>query len=179
MRMLHLGGGQKKASGSICVDLNPRSQADVLCDLDQFPYPFANSVFDSILCEHVLEHLENPIRVMEELHRVCKPGARIYIYVPYFSSIFFYRDPTHKHFFSAHTFDYFVKGTPVYEFHYSDAEFKLLKVEFPPPEKAGRLKKAFFSFLNRHIDFYEKRLAFILPRHLIAYELEVVKPTEE
>ena len=170
MRVLHLVCGQKKVSGAIGVDLNPRSHADVLCDLDRFPYPFADSVFDRVLCENVLERLENLIRVMEEIHRIEKLGGRIQVYVPYFSSIFFYRDPTHKHFFSAHTFDYFIKGTPVHQFHYSDVEFKLLKVEFPPPEDAGWLKRAFFRLINRHIDFYEKRLTFILPRHLIAYE---------
>ena len=179
MRVLHLGCGQKKAMGAIGVDLNPRSQADVLCDLNLFPYPFADGVFDSVLCEHVLEHLDDVIRVMEEIHRVSKAGARIIVKVPYFTSVYFYRDPTHKHFFTIHTFDYFLPGSPLCQFRYSDVQFRLLRVEFPPPANAGLVKRLVFQVINRHLEFYERRLAFLLPRHLLYFELEVVKARED
>lgn len=175
MKILHLGCGVNKFPGAIGVDINPRSAADVLCDLDHFPYPFRDNVFDLIICEHVLEHLPRLIPVMEELHRIARPGARIKIVAPYFSSIFFYRDPTHRVFFTAHTLDYFLRGSPVRAFHYSEVEFRLLRVEFPPPLNAPFLKRVFFRLLNQHIDFYEKHLAFLLPRHTIHFELEVIK----
>lgn len=175
MKILHLGCGASKIPGTIAVDINPRSAADVLCDLDHFPYPFRDHTFDRIICEHVLEHLKSLIPVMEELHRIAKPGGRIEIIAPYFSSIFFYRDPTHRIFFTAHTLDYFLCDKPVRAFHYTDVEFRLLRVEFPPPANASCLKRAFYCLLNRYIDFYEKWLAFLLPRHTIRYELEVVK----
>lgn len=176
VKVLQLGCGASKIPGAIGIDINPRSAADILCDLDHFPYPFRDNVFDHVVCEHVLEHLDRLIPALEELHRITKPGGCIEIVAPYFSSIFFYRDPTHRIFFTAHTLDYFLPGTPVRAFHYTAVELRLLCVEFPPPPDASRLKRAFYRFLNRHIDFYEKHLAFILPRHTIRYELQVVKP---
>ncbi|WP_047247677.1 class I SAM-dependent methyltransferase [Maribacter thermophilus] len=54
------------------TDLNS-PLADVkadICDL-----PFQDNAFDIILCNHVLEHIPNDTKAMEELHRVLKPGG--------------------------------------------------------------------------------------------------------
>lgn len=37
--------------------------------------PFAGNSFDVILCNHVLEHIEDDRRAMQELYRVMKPGG--------------------------------------------------------------------------------------------------------
>jgi len=176
MRALHLGCGPAKQPGAVCVDVNPRSAADVLCDLNQRAYPFAAGAFDRVLCEHVLEHLDDVMAVMEEIHRVSRAGGRVLVRVPHFSSVYYYSDPTHKHPFGLRSFDYFVAGTAVRAFHYSPAEFRVLRAEFPPPEGAGPVKRALFRLINRLGNAYERRLAFILPRHLLEFELEVVKP---
>jgi SAM-dependent methyltransferase len=176
MRILHLGCGPQKHPGSIGVDRNPRSAADVLCDLNQRAYPFADDTFDLILCEHVLEHLDDVIAVMEEIHRVGRPSATVIVRVPHFSSVYYYSDPTHRHPFALHSFDYFLPGTAVRSFHYSPAEFRLVRAEFPPPAAAGPVRRAAFKLVNRYRDFYERRLAFVLPRHLLEFELNVVKP---
>lgn len=47
--------------------------ADVKADITQLP--FATGEFDVILCNHVLEHIEDDIQAMEELYRVMKPGG--------------------------------------------------------------------------------------------------------
>ncbi|UNY97344.1 class I SAM-dependent methyltransferase [Zhouia spongiae] len=44
-------------------------KADI-CDL-----PFANNEFDVILCNHVLEHIKNDKKAIQELYRVMKPGG--------------------------------------------------------------------------------------------------------
>jgi SAM-dependent methyltransferase len=175
-RVLELGCGPYKRPGAIGIDFNPASAADIIHDLNLIPYPIPSNEFDEIVCEHVLEHLQDLIRVMEELHRVARPNATVKISAPYFSSIYFYRDPTHRCFFSAHTFDYFIPGTPMYDFHYSSVQFALQKVEFPVGSNSGPLKRLVFRLLHHYLDFYEHHLAFILPRHLIYYELRVVKP---
>ena len=172
---LHLGCGKRKRPGSIGVDIFPGSDADVLCDLNRFPYPFADNSFDEIIAEHVLEHLDNLIGVVEELHRIARPGARLHVEVPHFSSVFYYQDPTHRHAFTSRTFDYFVPGMEVHHFGYSNAVLDVVKVEFPPPPDAGLMKRAIFRWVNRHIDAYEKHLAFVLPRHLLRFELKFVK----
>ena len=51
-------------------------KADI-CDL-----PFADNSFDWILCNHVLEHIPNDRKAMEELYRVLVPGGKALLQVP-------------------------------------------------------------------------------------------------
>jgi SAM-dependent methyltransferase len=45
--------------------------------------PVADAFFDCIICNAVLEHVENPEEVMREFQRVCKPGGYLYLAVPF------------------------------------------------------------------------------------------------
>lgn len=51
-------------------------KADI-CDL-----PFKDASFDWILCNHVLEHIPNDTKAMQELFRVLKPGGKALLQVP-------------------------------------------------------------------------------------------------
>jgi SAM-dependent methyltransferase len=44
--------------------------------------PIANEQFDAVLCTQVLEHLEWPRESVKEMHRVLKPGGKLYMTVP-------------------------------------------------------------------------------------------------
>ena len=44
--------------------------------------PIENDVFDAVLCTQVLEHLEWPRESVKEMHRVLKPGGKLYMTVP-------------------------------------------------------------------------------------------------
>ncbi|PIE29839.1 SAM-dependent methyltransferase, partial [candidate division KSB3 bacterium] len=99
MKVLDIGCGRKKVSGAVGVDLNPRTDADVIHDLNVFPYPFQDGEFDEVYCDSILEHLENFFQVMEELHRVTVAGGIIRVKVPHYTSFDAYTDPTHRHFF--------------------------------------------------------------------------------
>lgn len=46
--------------------------------------PFDSGRFDIVLCEQVLEHLDNPVDAMSEIERVLKPGGLLVIGVPIF-----------------------------------------------------------------------------------------------
>lgn len=54
---------------------------DIIGDIHNLP--FENNSQDAILCLAVLEHVENPIKAVEEIHRVLKPGGYSFIYVPF------------------------------------------------------------------------------------------------
>ena len=77
-RILDVGCGINKYPGSIGVDRNANTRADVLCDLDRFPYPFRDSSFGELRAIHVIEHVSDVIRAMEEFHRVLQPGGRLF-----------------------------------------------------------------------------------------------------
>ena len=66
-KVLDLGCGRAKFPGSIGVDSNPESDADIIHDLNKFPYPFHDNEFDVIRCIDILEHLDDVVRVMEEI----------------------------------------------------------------------------------------------------------------
>ncbi len=44
--------------------------------------PFADGTLDYVACSHVLEHMPNPVRALEEWYRVVRPDGWIYLVVP-------------------------------------------------------------------------------------------------
>jgi SAM-dependent methyltransferase len=54
--------------------------ADVKADLCALP--FDDHSYDFILCNHVLEHVPNDLKAMQEIHRVLKPGGTAVLQVP-------------------------------------------------------------------------------------------------
>lgn len=175
MKILHIGCGSTKLKGSMGLDIDPRSDADVIHDLEKFPYPFKDNSFDEVFAEHVMEHLDNIPHVMEELHRILKKGGKVIIHGPHFSSVDMFTDPTHRHFMTSRTFDYFCKNSPFFDWHYSKTEFKKRKVTLGPPNPTNLMVKIIMALINRHQILYERRFAFIFPVGVIDYELEVVK----
>ncbi len=47
-----------------------------------FTHRFPNSFFDCIYIDQVLEHLTDPLPYIQEIHRIMRPGALVYIGVP-------------------------------------------------------------------------------------------------
>ena len=91
---LHLGCGERKLKGYIGLDQVNHSCVDRVCDLNVgIPYP-DNSV-TNIEAIHVLEHLKDPVHIMNEIWRVCKHGAKVHIIVPSAEGPGAFQDPTH------------------------------------------------------------------------------------
>lgn len=44
--------------------------------------PFENAGFDRILCLETLEHVSDPVKFLNELHRISTPGARMVLSCP-------------------------------------------------------------------------------------------------
>jgi putative flippase GtrA len=47
--------------------------------------PFQNSSFDSVLCIELIEHMDDPVKVIAEISRVAKPNAKIVLATPDYS----------------------------------------------------------------------------------------------
>lgn len=54
--------------------------ADVKADICHLP--FENDCYDVILCNHVLEHIPDDTKAMQELYRVLKPGGMAVLQIP-------------------------------------------------------------------------------------------------
>ena len=63
----------------VTADLNS-PWADVHCDICALP--FVDDSFDIVFCNHVLEHIEDDQKAMQELFRVLKPGGWAMLQVP-------------------------------------------------------------------------------------------------
>jgi SAM-dependent methyltransferase len=72
------------------ADYNP----DVVGDIHKMP--FKNDELDAIICIAVLEHVEDPIRAVEDCYRVLKPGGKAFFYQPflfyYHAEVGYYKD---------------------------------------------------------------------------------------
>lgn len=55
--------------------------ADITADLTDLP--FVEATFDMIICNHVLEHIQEDEKAMAEIFRVLKPGGMAILQVPY------------------------------------------------------------------------------------------------
>jgi len=168
--ILDVGCGSAKTPGAVGLDISPDTEADIVHDLDAFPYPIEDDSFDQILLQDVIEHVSEPIRVFEELHRIARPGARIQLRTPHFSSVLAYGDPTHRHYFS--TIAIRSLAEPRFE-HYTDSRLRVVDVTLDlwVPFRALGLG----ILANRFPGPYEKYLAFRFPAMNIRAEFEVLK----
>lgn len=55
---------------------------DYVCDITDIPVD--DGTFDRVICNQVLEHVPDPEKALAELHRVLKPGGRIFLSAPLF-----------------------------------------------------------------------------------------------
>jgi SAM-dependent methyltransferase len=164
MKVLDLGCGNKKRPGAIGIDINPASDADVIHDLNRVPYPFEDSLFDEIIADNVIEHLDDVILIMEELSRISKPNATIKVIVPYFRSKWAFIDPTHRHFFTVDSFAYFDPEHIISKlYQYSQVRFKVDKVVFNEQLKNGLIKSLVIFAANRWPVRYETYLSHLFP----------------
>jgi SAM-dependent methyltransferase len=128
MLSINIGCGDTRIPNTIGVDrVKIKNFVDIIHDLDKVPYPFKKNSVDEIHMYHVLEHLHEPIRKLEEIHRILKPGGILHIRVPHFSSMGAFTDITHIRPFGYLSFDCLEK-TDSHHF-YTTAEFCILRKE--------------------------------------------------
>jgi predicted SAM-dependent methyltransferase len=176
LTILDLGCGKKKRPGSIGVDYSDRHNADVIHDLNIFPYPFESNSIDQIYLDNVLEHLDKPMKVMEEVHRICKPGAFVKIIVPYFRSVWAFIDPTHQHFFTVDSFAYYDPDHIICQrYDYVKTRFKVERIVFNETLQDRRwIKRLMIKFANKYPNRYETYLSHLYPLDDISYYLRVI-----
>lgn len=105
-RVLELGCGRKKAEGAIGLDSNrDATAADLLADLNA-PLPFCHDAFDEVRAIHVIEHVNDVMRAMAEIHRVTRHGGRLYLVTPHYTDSISWRDPTHRWHLNSFSFRY-------------------------------------------------------------------------
>jgi len=129
-----------------------------------------------VYCIDILEHLNEPLKFLEEVHRIATDGAFVEIKTPHFTNNNAWVDPTHKRPFSAFTFRDYITEDGDYSY-YTDAEFELddIYIGFEP----ARIMP--WNILGRWIAnkwtwWYEKTiLRSLFPAKSMVIQLKAVK----
>lgn len=96
-RVLDLGAGSakykeiilKKASEYRSCDAVKNKNIDDICDVLNLTYPPES--FDTVISTQVMEHVNNPYKMAEQIYKVLKPGGKVIITAPFL--IPFHSDP--------------------------------------------------------------------------------------
>jgi SAM-dependent methyltransferase len=180
-RVLDIGCGTNKVAGAVGMDVNPRTHADVIHDLDDLPYPFADDAFDEVIGRHVIEHVRDPMAVMCELHRITKPGGKVKLLAPHWTNPDWATDLTHRNHLNSYSFRNLTDERAVFAF-YTDVRFRQRVARV----SVLRLWKIFgfellinldhrFPSLRFFRQIWEHYLNAIVRGKEIYFELEVVK----
>jgi len=171
MPKLNLGAGLDIKKNYVNLDSVKLPGIDVVHNINHGLMVFNSDTFDEVYCSHVLEHVDDLPKTMQEIQRICIQGARIKIRVPHFSCGVSYRDPTHKRLFSYFTFDYFTDDCP-----YAPVKYKIISCKLNFTRQA-------FTFLNYIVNpiinispaLYERLWCWMIPCSEVIAELEVIK----
>lgn len=186
--VLDVGCGRAKTRGAIGIDVNAKTEADVVHDLDQFPWPFPPDHFERVICNHIVEHVADMVGFMQEVHRIARRQAHVEIVTPHFSNRFSFTDPTHRRHLSLRSFDYFATPAPrafpniiqrIFETKYdvpgfyTGSRFRIVRahLRMARPYRLTGIQ----WFANQFGDFYELYWAFIFPARDLYFTLQVVK----
>jgi SAM-dependent methyltransferase len=176
-RILDVGCGRQKYPGSIGIDMNPDTAADVLCHIDRGYLPFRDNSFDEVRAIHLIEHVENVIRTVEEFHRVTRAGGIVFLVTPHYTDFSSFCDPTHRWHLNSFSFWYFYpEGLHGEASWYSRVRLRQRRLHV-------RLLQVWrylgFEFLVNHSlrfrRFWEFYLCYIVRGKVMEFELEVIK----
>lgn len=183
-RVLDIGCGTNKTPGAVGMDINPRTAADVIHDLDDLPYPFGDGEFDEVIGRHVIEHVRDPMSVMSELHRITRAGGIVRLIAPHWTNPDWATDLTHRNHLNSYSFRNLTNERAVFDF-YTTIRFRQRIVRV----SVLNLWKIFGFELLINLDNRFPRMRFIRKaweHYLNAivrgkelyFELEVIKETE-
>jgi SAM-dependent methyltransferase len=175
LRVLDVGCGLNKFPGAIGIDRIEGTRADVLCDLDCYPYPFRSDTFDGVRAVHVIEHVGDVIRTIDEFHRLLRSGGELYIATPHYTDFSSFCDPTHRWHLNSFSLRYFGADNAGFGY-YSKSRFR---------ERSVRLRllalwrwlgfEALVNASPRFRRFWEHYLCFIVRGKVIEWTLEAIK----
>lgn len=171
-RVLDIGCGRQKLSGSIGADYHPHPGVDVVCDLNR-ELPFGDSTVDVVFANQVLEHIVHLEGLVYEVHRILRPGGQFVAHTPYFRSAWAHIDPTHVRSFTLSTLDYFVRGTYCYDYYrFAEAAFSAKDVYLDTDYRWGPLRALFSTLaIRRPFRFENSVLSFAYPFEQLTYVL--------
>ncbi len=158
-----LGCGKSKIKGSIGVDMDPESDAEIIINIGQEPIPLESNSVDRVTAKQFFEHLEDPTPVLKEVYRILKDGGEIFIEVPHYTS-YVAHVIAHKHYFSLHEAVRMLK-------YDMGAEIVNAEITFYKTFRMFGIK----YLANKFVENYERFWAYIFPAENIKVTAVVKK----
>mgnify|MGYP001052504069 CR=1 FL=1 len=181
---LDIGCGKHKKAGFWGLDIQPLESVDYVLDLSTAYLPFPDNEVNEVYSCHFLEHLDIDaiIRLLGEIYRVCKNGAKVEIRVPHFSGFTNFYE-YHKTSFRYNSFREFTNAGGMFQ---SEAKFRLVyrKIHLVNRQNKKLERNTRFYFwnylleplINRIPVFYELTgLRNLFPAWELQFVFEVIK----
>lgn len=112
-------------------------------DLAVEPIPFPDAHFDSLSAYDFLEHVPRVlprlqglgvrfpfVELMNEIHRVLKPGGRLHAITPCYPAPEAFQDPTHVNILTDRSHEYFTGARPMARMYGFHGDFRALQVRW-------------------------------------------------
>jgi len=182
---LNLGSGPRNRDGFYNLDVAALDNVDIVADLNRPLEALPDDCAVEVVSRHTLEHIENLLLLLAELHRIVRRDGRIAITVPHFSNPDAWSDPTHVRQFGLFSMYYFCdpedqpgRQVPT---HYVPTRFFVDRVRINFFRRGvidavlGRLVRAAvnLSFTTQHA--YERRFCWLWPAEEITYVMRPKK----
>ncbi|MEU6074517.1 methyltransferase domain-containing protein [Micromonospora sp. NPDC047074] len=87
-------GPTKQWPGNLGLDIFPATGVDAVADLSG-SLPLADDSVDVFFAVHILEHLIDFLALVDECHRVLRPGGVLHVMSPWWRHVNAVADPTH------------------------------------------------------------------------------------
>lgn len=172
---LNLGSGGSDPDGRYTVDHLELPGIDIVADLNSALDALPDNSVSELFTSHTLEHIQNFMSLMHEIHRIVEEGGRIEVIVPHFSCPLGFSDPTHVRFFGLYSMYYFVdeqhqpkeRSVPCF---YTNIRFRVESVRFHFNDfgpfirrRLGPMMTRFWNKSFRRLHFYENHLVYLYP----------------
>jgi len=123
---------------------------------------------------HVIEHVGDVIRTMEEIHRILRPGGRVLLETPHYTDFSSWCDPSHRWHLNTYSFRYFGDNNAGYGY-YSAVRFREVRIHL---KLLALWRYAGFEMLinawPRFRLFWEHYLCFVVRGKAMTFEFEKI-----
>lgn len=160
---LDLACGNNKQKGFTGIDIvgPPKSQADIVHNLMEFPWPVKDNSVKEVFSSHYIEHIphgdgyHDPLfQFMDEIYRILKPGGIARFIAPYYTSVRAFQDPTHLRFISEPMFQYFTKPwrkLNKLEHYPVTCDFEIVKIDHAISEEMNGKSQEAVAYNAMHV----------------------------
>lgn len=157
---INIGAGRTYLPDFINIDIS--DNAELVLDVSSSILPFDDNSIDVVFSHHTLEHVQNYLFCLSEIHRVLRHGGMFLLGVPYVTlTEYNLVNPYHLHHFNEHSFDFFdsdlLKGSAV---EGNNIEFKKIFHRFHYMKQFKKMPGFIKNWSRRHLFNVVKKIDF-------------------